>query len=51
VWIVPIDDCYRLAAMIRATWQGFTGGDAVWSEIDAFFSGLRAKEEGWATSV
>jgi hypothetical protein len=51
VWIVPIDDCYRLAAIVRSSWRGFTGGDAVWSEIDAFFSELGAKEDRWATSA
>jgi hypothetical protein len=51
VWIVPIDDCYRLAATVRSSWRGFTGGDVVWQEIDAFFSELGTKEDGWATSA
>lgn len=39
-WLVPVDVCYRLASVVRAHWEGFTGGDGVWREIDAFFEGL-----------
>jgi hypothetical protein len=48
-WIVPIDDCYRLVAVIRMRWRGFTGGREVWEEIDRFFGDLdrRAKETTW----
>jgi len=44
-WLVPIDDCYRLVAVIRTRWRGFTGGKEVWTEIDSFFEQLarRAK--------
>jgi hypothetical protein len=44
-WLVPIDDCYRLVAVIRTRWRGFTGGKEVWAEIDEFFEelGRRAK--------
>jgi hypothetical protein len=45
LWLVPIDDCYRLVARIRAHWSGFQGGDAVWREIDEFFEQLREQEE------
>lgn len=40
-WIVPIDDCYRLVAVIRGEWSGLSGGTRVWPAIDAFFAGLR----------
>lgn len=40
-WLVAVDDCYRLAARVRATWAGMTGGDEVWREIDEFFTELR----------
>jgi uncharacterized protein DUF5947 len=40
-WIVPIDDCFRLAARLREHWSGFQGGDAVWREIDRFFDDLQ----------
>jgi Family of unknown function (DUF5947) len=39
-WIVPVDDCFRLAARLRAHWTGFSGGAAVWREIDRFFAEL-----------
>jgi hypothetical protein len=39
-WLVPIDDCYRLVAVIRTRWRGFTGGKEVWREIDEFFETL-----------
>jgi hypothetical protein len=44
-YIVPIDDCYTLVALIRTHWRGFTGGSEVWEQIKAFFAGLdeRAK--------
>jgi len=28
---------------IRRLWKGFQGGEEVWSEIDAFFGGLRER--------
>lgn len=36
----PIDHCYRLIGTIRMHWRGFSGGDKVWHEIDAFFHQL-----------
>jgi Family of unknown function (DUF5947) len=39
-WIVPVDDCFRLAALLHEHWSGFQGGDAVWREIDRFFGEL-----------
>ncbi len=39
-WLVPIDDCYRLVALIRTRWRGFTGGNEVWAAIDSFFAEL-----------
>ncbi|EHR51785.1 hypothetical protein SacmaDRAFT_3571 [Saccharomonospora marina XMU15] len=39
-WIVPVDDCYRLTAIIRGEWRGLSGGDTVWPRIDRFFSEL-----------
>jgi hypothetical protein len=40
-WLVPIDDCYRLVALIRREWQGLSGGGRVWPEVDRFFADLR----------
>jgi hypothetical protein len=42
-WLVPIDDCYRLVAVIRTTWRGFSGGKEVWLEIERFFERLEAR--------
>jgi hypothetical protein len=42
-WLVPIEDCYRLVAVIRTRWRGFTGGREVWQEIERFFADLDTK--------
>lgn len=39
-WIVPLDDCYRLAALVRTHWRGLSGGPEVREHIEAFFAGL-----------
>jgi hypothetical protein len=39
-WIVPIDDCYRLVAVIKRAWKGLSGGTLVWGEIETFFADL-----------
>ncbi|QXJ24300.1 hypothetical protein AGRA3207_005595 [Actinomadura graeca] len=36
-WFLPLDDCYRLTALLREHWTGFGGGDAVWTRIGGFF--------------
>lgn len=48
LWIVPVDDCYRLVALIRRGWQGLSGGGAVFDELEEFLSGLdrRARRRG-----
>jgi hypothetical protein len=46
-FIVPIDDPYRLVALIRGRWRGLTGGQEVWEEIEGFFAGL---EQGAKTA-
>lgn len=42
-FIVGIDECYRLVAVVRAHWRGFTGGERVWQEIERFFSELPSR--------
>lgn len=42
-YVAPIDVCYELVGRIRRRWKGFHGGEEAWQEIDAFFSGLRAR--------
>lgn len=39
-WIVPLDDCYRMVAVVRREWKGLSGGSRVWPEIDRFFADL-----------
>ncbi|WP_369205639.1 DUF5947 family protein [Streptomyces sp. PU-14G] len=39
-WIVPVDDCFRMVAVVRREWRGLTGGSRVWPEIDRFFAEL-----------
>jgi len=41
-WLVPIDDCYRLVAVIRGEWRGLSGGSSVWPAIERFFADLAA---------
>jgi hypothetical protein len=45
-WLVPIDDCYRLVALIRREWTGLSGGGRVWTEIERFFGELAARGGG-----
>jgi len=40
VWLVPIDDCFRLVAAIRQHWTGMSGGSAVWLAVARFFDDL-----------
>ena len=40
-WIVPIDDCFRLIALIGREWTGLSGGSRVWPQIEAFFATLK----------
>jgi len=44
-WIVPVDECYRLAGAMRVTWQGISGGDAMRETVDAFFRRLKRRDE------
>jgi hypothetical protein len=37
---VSVDECYRLAGLVRLHWRGFTGGPALWQEIGQFFARL-----------
>jgi len=39
-WIVPVDDCFRLVAVIRRHWTGMAGGSDVWREVARFFADL-----------
>ena len=45
-YIVPIDRCYELTGMIRKHWKGFSGGDELWREVDAYFVRLHHERMG-----
>ncbi len=49
-FIAPIDRCYELVGIIRREWRGFSGGDAVWQQIAAFFDSLRGDTAGAANA-
>lgn len=42
-FLVPIEDCYSLAGLIRTRWRGLSGGEEVWKEIEGFFGDLGRK--------
>jgi hypothetical protein len=39
-WVVPVDDCFRLVALIRQHWTGMSGGSGVWRVLARFFDDL-----------
>ncbi len=39
--VAPVDDCYRLVGMIKARWEGISGGAAIETAVPEFFAGLR----------
>ena len=41
--IAPIDRCYMLVGLIKASWEGISGGSGVEQAIAAFFDELHAK--------
>lgn len=41
--VVPVDEAYRLVGLIKANWQGITGGAAVEQVIAGFFEELNEK--------
>lgn len=51
-FVAPIDDCYRLAGLVRSHWRGLTGGTRVWEEVGRFFEELerRSREVGPQTA-
>ncbi len=44
--IAPIDRCYMLVGIIKANWDGISGGGAVAAVVSDFFDGLRAQATG-----
>ena len=50
-WIVPVDECYRLAGIMRTTWQGISGGDTMRAAVDAFFRQLAKRDASRARAT
>ena len=44
--IAPIDECYRLVGLIKASWDGISGGAGPERAIEAFFGELRERRGG-----
>jgi len=44
-YMVPIDKCYQLVGLIRANWQGLSGGAEVWEKIRGFFQSLKERAD------
>jgi hypothetical protein len=44
--LAPIDECYRLVGLIKASWQGIGGGSAVERAAGDFFAALDARALG-----
>jgi len=42
-YIVPVDVCYELVALVRMSWEGFDGGDGVRARIDDVLTGIRER--------
>ncbi|MDO8210306.1 DUF5947 family protein [Conexibacter sp. CPCC 206217] len=41
--IAPIDQCYRLVGLIKARWEGISGGRAIDGAVTEFFGELRER--------
>jgi hypothetical protein len=42
-YLVPIEECFRLTAVVRTHWRGLSGGQELWHEVRGFFDALRAR--------
>ncbi|GHD93452.1 DUF5947 family protein [Streptomyces naganishii] len=43
-WIAPVDDCFRMVAVVRTHWRGLSGGGRVWPAIEEFFAELTERQ-------
>jgi hypothetical protein len=41
--VAPIDRCYELTGVVKARWEGISGGAGIEPAVDGFFAGLRAQ--------
>jgi hypothetical protein len=44
-FVVPVDVCYELTALLRSRWKGIDGGDDARAAVDDFVSRLAARAE------
>jgi Family of unknown function (DUF5947) len=42
-FLAPIDECYRLAGIVRKYWRGFSGGEEGLDQIRQFFDALKER--------
>ena len=42
-YLAPIDECFRLAGLMRGHWRGMSGGTEVWRHLGEFFAKLRER--------
>jgi hypothetical protein len=40
---VAIDECYKLAGIVRKYWRGFSGGEEGWNQVTKFFDRLKER--------
>jgi hypothetical protein len=40
--IAPLDDCYRLVGIVKATWEGISGGPTMRAAVQDYFDSLRS---------
>ena len=43
-WITPVDDCFRMVALVRREWRGLSGGGRVWPALEQFFAELTERQ-------
>ncbi len=41
--IAPIDECYKLVGLVKASWEGISGGSALTQALDGYFADLEAR--------
>ena len=44
-WLAPLDDCFRLVAIVRREWTGLSGGGTVWPAVARFFGALTERRD------
>lgn len=41
--IAPIDECYRMVGLVKASWEGISGGSGLERALEGFFEELRER--------